>query len=131
MLRENLQEFSIGHMLNQNLKNIGKCCTLFEIKRIKKIVMKIEWGKKVCCPACSLAFYDMGKHSLVCPYCQYAFDADALLSKGIESEPEEIEIEEGAIEMPGFEFENEVVPDDIQDNDIDEDINNFKLQDME
>lgn len=93
--------------------------------------MKIEWGKKISCPACALTFYDMGKSSLVCPYCQYSFEADSLTSKGNEAPADEIEIEEGTMEMPGFEFENEVVPDDIQDNDLDEDLDKFKLSDMQ
>lgn len=36
--------------------------------------MKIEWGRKVTCPACVKHLYDMMKSVVTCPYCGYKFD---------------------------------------------------------
>jgi uncharacterized protein (TIGR02300 family) len=35
--------------------------------------MKLEWGKKVCCPSCSSPFYDLRKTALLCPNCGNSF----------------------------------------------------------
>ena len=43
--------------------------------------MKLEWGKKVCCPACASPFYSMQKTSLVCPKCANKFKITELTSK--------------------------------------------------
>ncbi|MDR1391016.1 MAG: FYDLN acid domain-containing protein [Holosporales bacterium] len=43
--------------------------------------MKLEWGKKIYCPACALPFYNMQKTSLVCPNCGNKFDILDLVSK--------------------------------------------------
>lgn len=43
--------------------------------------MKLEWGKKVNCPACALSFYSMQKTSLVCPHCGNKFDISELTSR--------------------------------------------------
>lgn len=43
--------------------------------------MKLEWGKKIYCPACALPFYDMRKTSLTCPNCGNQFDASDLSSR--------------------------------------------------
>ena len=43
--------------------------------------MKLDWGKKVCCPKCSSRFYSMKKNSLVCPNCGYKFEVSELTSK--------------------------------------------------
>jgi uncharacterized protein (TIGR02300 family) len=44
--------------------------------------MKLEWGRKICCPACSLPFYDMQRSSVVCPSCGRAFEALELFTRG-------------------------------------------------
>lgn len=43
--------------------------------------MKLEWGKKVSCPACALPFYSMQKTSLVCPRCGNKFEISDLTSR--------------------------------------------------
>jgi hypothetical protein len=35
--------------------------------------MKLEWGKKVSCPACALRLYDLRASSITCPYCGNVF----------------------------------------------------------
>ncbi|MDR3031487.1 MAG: FYDLN acid domain-containing protein [Holosporales bacterium] len=95
--------------------------------------MKIEWGKKVSCPACSLAFYDLWKTALVCPYCGNTFDVADLISKkahAINLEPED-DIDDKAIGLSGFEFESEVENSDIQDDRVEDDIDSLGLVDIE
>ncbi|MDR0942095.1 MAG: FYDLN acid domain-containing protein [Holosporales bacterium] len=43
--------------------------------------MKLEWGRKICCPACSTHFYDLQKMSLVCPSCGNTFERSDLFAK--------------------------------------------------
>jgi uncharacterized protein (TIGR02300 family) len=43
--------------------------------------MKLEWGKKVCCPSCSSPFYDLRKTALLCPSCGHSFSASDLNSR--------------------------------------------------
>ncbi|MBQ3945225.1 MAG: FYDLN acid domain-containing protein [Alphaproteobacteria bacterium] len=43
--------------------------------------MKLEWGKKVSCPACALPFYSMQKASLVCPNCGNKFELSELTNR--------------------------------------------------
>lgn len=43
--------------------------------------MKLEWGKKVCCPKCATPFYSMKKTSLICPNCGHKFEISELTNK--------------------------------------------------
>ncbi|MDR1333384.1 MAG: FYDLN acid domain-containing protein [Holosporales bacterium] len=43
--------------------------------------MKLEWGRKVCCPSCTIPFYDLQRTSLVCPNCGSAFESSDLWAK--------------------------------------------------
>ncbi len=43
--------------------------------------MKLEWGKKVTCPACAMHFYDMMKSPAVCPHCGNTFDTMEIKSR--------------------------------------------------
>jgi uncharacterized protein (TIGR02300 family) len=38
-----------------------------------KLFMKLEWGRKISCPACALHLYDMMKNPIACPYCGNVF----------------------------------------------------------
>ena len=44
--------------------------------------MKTEWGKKVCCSACSNIFYDMRKSEVICPKCDTKFKVAAQKKTG-------------------------------------------------
>ena len=43
--------------------------------------MKLDWGKKVCCPKCEAPFYSMKKTSLICPNCENKFELSELTSR--------------------------------------------------
>lgn len=85
--------------------------------------MKLEFGKKIACPACALPFYDMQKTSLVCPSCGYTFDASEMKYKKTNNAAmDEIDLDDKVVDIPGFEFNDDVVsPDNVielEDDDV-------------
>ena len=79
--------------------------------------MKLEWGKKIHCPACALPFYSMQKTSLTCPNCGNKFEISELNNKkasGIAMD-EAAEADE-KIALAGFEFMDEDADLDISDD---------------
>lgn len=97
--------------------------------------MKIEWGKKVNCPACALPFYSMQKTSLVCPNCGNNFELSELFSKkGTSIAMDEVVESDEKIALSGFGFmEDDDVDlaeenDDISDGEV---IDDIKLVDEE
>ena len=53
--------------------------------------MKLDWGKKVCCPKCGTPFYSMKKTSLVCPNCEHKFEISELTNrKGVRVARDEV-----------------------------------------
>ncbi|MDR0744531.1 MAG: FYDLN acid domain-containing protein [Holosporales bacterium] len=95
--------------------------------------MKIEWGKKICCPACALPFYDLWKTLLVCPYCGHTVNSSELLIKktnAINIE-EEANIDNNEMKLGGFEFENDEESSDMPDDEITDEIDELKISDME
>jgi hypothetical protein len=69
--------------------------------------MKLEWGKKVYCPACSLPFYDMRRSVLLCPNCGNSFSGSELyLKKSREVVIDDVSAEDDKIsEIPNFGFD--------------------------
>lgn len=67
--------------------------------------MKLEWGKKVNCPACALPFYTMQKTELECPSCGHEFNISELNTKKLNASPIEPESDE-KIALSSFEFED-------------------------
>ena len=98
--------------------------------------MKLEWGKKVYCPACALPFYSMQKTSLTCPNCGNKFEiSDLVLKKGSNVAMDEVVDSDERIALSGFEFMDEEPDvslvdetDDLSDDEVMEDI---KLVDEE
>ncbi|MDR0640733.1 MAG: FYDLN acid domain-containing protein [Holosporales bacterium] len=71
--------------------------------------MKLEWGKKVSCPACALPFYDLRKTSLLCPNCGHSFVASDLRSKHAASITlDEVEVDEKLNDVSVLDFPDEV-----------------------
>lgn len=97
--------------------------------------MKLEWGKKVYCPACALPFYDMQKTSLICPSCGNKFEAADLRSKKhAHIAMDEIDLDDKITEIPGFEFVEDETVDLSEDSDgisVPEEIEDIKLVDEE
>lgn len=85
-------------------------------------VMKIEWGKKICCPACALPFYSMQKTSLECPSCGNKFDISSLSSKksSIASMDEVVENDEQIV-LEKFDLEENFDVDTENDTSTDDD----------
>ena len=72
--------------------------------------MKLEYGKKIACPACALPFYDMQKSSLVCPNCNYSFDISEIKYKKVNNTAmDELDLDDKVVDIPGFEFNDDVV----------------------
>jgi uncharacterized protein (TIGR02300 family) len=71
-------------------------------------IMKLEWGKKICCPACSLPFFDLQRTDILCPYCGSAFASSDLQSKKIVAEVlDDIALDDKLTEITGFDFPDE------------------------
>lgn len=83
--------------------------------------MKLEWGKKVSCPACAMHLYDLMKTSVVCPYCGNTFegndyklkkkgttlDESSKINSDFEFEVEDLETDESVV-LDGDEIENDI-----------------------
>ncbi|MDR1288843.1 MAG: FYDLN acid domain-containing protein [Holosporales bacterium] len=70
--------------------------------------MKLEWGRKIGCPACALPFYDLRRSSVSCPHCGNSFEISDLHSKkGAVGAMDEVEIDEKMVEIAGFDFPDE------------------------
>lgn len=98
--------------------------------------MKLEWGKKIACPACVLPFYDLRKTSLVCPNCGNSFEASEIKYKKISTVAmDEVDLDDKIAAIPGFEFSDEVDPAELTDNSSelgdDSDIDDIKLTKVE
>ncbi|MBQ8651160.1 MAG: FYDLN acid domain-containing protein [Alphaproteobacteria bacterium] len=68
--------------------------------------MKLEWGKKIHCPACALPFYDMQKKSVLCPNCGHKFESSLTLSKHKQNTvmDEVIDDEDDKVAISSFDF---------------------------
>ncbi|MDR2667211.1 MAG: FYDLN acid domain-containing protein [Holosporales bacterium] len=70
--------------------------------------MKLEWGKKIYCPACGLPFYDMQKTSLSCPNCGHKFSSvDLTVKKNSAIAMDEVPDIDDKNPLSNFEFEEE------------------------
>ncbi len=83
--------------------------------------MKLEWGRKISCPACAMHLYDLMNVSVVCPYCGNTFETnDYKLKKKNTMADESFKINsEFEFEVEELETDESVVPDDEIDNNID------------
>ena len=71
--------------------------------------MKLTYGKKIACPACALPFYDLQRTYLVCPNCGNSFDASEIKHKKASNIiMDEIDLDDKIVDIPGFEFNDEV-----------------------
>lgn len=98
--------------------------------------MKLEWGKKVYCPACTMPFYSMQKVSLICPNCGSKFElTDLVAKKGANIAMDEVVDTDDRIALPGFEFMDEHpdvgLGEDTDDLSSDEVMDDIKLVDGE
>ena len=98
--------------------------------------MKLEWGKKIHCPACALPFYSMQKTSLICPNCGNKFEISELNSKkNSYVAMDEVAESDEKIALAGFEFIDEEADVDLGDGSDnlsdDEVIEDIKLVDEE
>ncbi|MDR2458772.1 MAG: FYDLN acid domain-containing protein [Holosporales bacterium] len=101
--------------------------------------MKLEWGKKICCPACSLPFYDMQRVSVVCPNCGKTFEVVELFTKKSTRpavETDVIDIEDDELVISDFAFEedeseNTTLSEDSNELLVKTEINDMKLVDEE
>jgi hypothetical protein len=66
--------------------------------------MKLEWGRKVNCPTCSIFFYDMQKTSLHCPGCGSDFEKADLNKKNSSITDVAIDIDDKGV-ISGFSLE--------------------------
>lgn len=72
--------------------------------------MKLEWGRKVVCPACAMYFYDLMKSPAECPHCGNKFDALEIRSKKRSEDKDDV---------ISNDFEFEVSVDDVIEDDTD------------
>lgn len=80
--------------------------------------MKLEWGKKVYCPSCSVPFYSMQKSALTCPNCDNKFNVSDLTNKKAPSVVmDEAEEADERIALSGFEFLEDESTDLVDDSD--------------
>jgi hypothetical protein len=102
--------------------------------------MKLEWGKKICCPACALPFYGMQLTSVVCPNCGKTFDVSELFTKKsnrpVVVETDVIDIEDNVLVISDFGFEegeseNTVLSEDSNELLVKTEIDDMKLVDEE
>ena len=69
--------------------------------------MKLEWGKKVNCPACALPFYSMQKSALTCPNCGNKFDISELNTKKLNTVSLDLEADfDDKIPLSDFVFDD-------------------------
>lgn len=78
--------------------------------------MKLEWGKKVNCLACSMPFYSMQKTTLVCPNCGHKFDISELNTKKMTSIPLDIEDLDEKVVLSSFGFSDNADDIDLSDD---------------
>jgi hypothetical protein len=69
--------------------------------------MKLAWGKKISCPACSKPFYDLQKPAPMCPNCGHSIVAGDKHSKKLQSGQDLAEEEKVDFTDITFEFEEE------------------------
>ena len=98
--------------------------------------MKLEWGRKIACPACAIPFYDMRKTSLVCPSCGNKFESSDIRYKKANSVVmDEIDLDDKVVDIPGFEFDTDVdaaaLSDESTDLTDDSDVDGIKITSVE
>lgn len=91
--------------------------------------MKLEWGKKVSCPACAMHLYDLMRNPIVCPYCGNIFEPDYKLKKKSSL------VDESAKVTQEFEFEEDNLTEDdsavLEGDDLESDIDVIKIKEFD
>lgn len=93
------------------------------------VLMKLEWGKKVSCPACAMHMYDLMKSPITCPHCGNVFEASDYKSRKKGSAVDDV-----VKVVADFEFEDELETDDstvLDGDDMDAEIDVIKIKEFE